>query len=120
MTADEFNAMQAGMKPSKYRNVKTVVDGITFDSKAEAKRYGELRLMLDAGEIEDLTMQPRYQLDVNGVKVCSYVGDFLYRDVARDRWILEDVKGVKTPAYRLKRKLMIAVHGIEVVEVSRQ
>ena len=122
MTADEFNAMQAARKPGKYRNVKTVVDGITFDSKAEAKRYGELRLRQAAGDIAGLTLQPRFELRVNGLKICTYVADFLYYEVSPSGKVIdptiEDVKGMRTREYVIKRKLMKAVHGIDVVEVA--
>jgi hypothetical protein len=55
---------------------------------------------------------------VNGVTVCTYVGDFRYRDAHTDRLVVEDVKGIATPVYRLKRKLMQAVWGIEIQEVT--
>lgn len=101
----------------KYRNVKTVVDGITFDSKREAKRYGELMLLLRAGLIRDLTLQKRYSLLVNGELICAYVADFDYYDAKAGRWVTEDAKGVRTPEYLIKKKLMKAVHGITIREV---
>jgi hypothetical protein len=117
MSAEEYNALAAAKKQRKYRNVRTVVDGIAFDSKAEAKRYAELRLMLDAGTIYGLRLQPRYPLTVNGVKVGTYVADFAYVDAAGDD-VVEDVKGVRTPVFKLKAKLMKAVHGITVEEIG--
>jgi hypothetical protein len=117
MSAEEYNALAAAKKQRKYRNVRTVVDGIAFDSKAEAKRYAELRLMLDAGTIYGLRLQPRYPLTVNGVKVGTYVADFAYVDAAGDD-VVEDVKGVRTPVFKLKAKLMKAVHGITVEEIA--
>ena len=104
------------LKANKYRAVKTKVDGLTFDSKAEAKRYGELLLLRSAGEIFALAVHPKYELTVNGVKVGTYVADFAY--MASDRLIVEDVKGVKTAVYRLKKKLMKAIHNIEITEVG--
>lgn len=104
-------------KRSKYRAVKTVVDGITFDSKKEAARYGDLKLLEKEGKIRDLRLQPPYQLVVNGVKIGRYQGDFLYLDCATGREVLEDVKGMKTAIYRLKKKLVLALHGVEIVEV---
>jgi hypothetical protein len=103
----------------KYRNVPTVVDGIRFASKKEAKRYGELKLMEKGGEIYDLEGQPVYPLFVSGHKVGKYVGDFRYTrriDGEVDE-IIEDVKGVKTPVYRLKKKLVKAIYGIDITEV---
>ena len=107
---------------NKYHNIKTEIDGITFASKAEARRYQELKLMERAGVIGELELQPSFALVVNGTKICRYVADFKYLDKekstnAEDCRVVEDVKGVKTPAYRLKKKLMKAIHGIEVQEI---
>jgi hypothetical protein len=101
---------------SKYGNVQTVVDAMTFDSKAEARRYGELKLLEQAGVIRDLVCQPKYPIVVNGKKICDYIGDFSYLD--GKGLVLEDVKGMKTPAYRLKKKLVLACYGIEITEVK--
>lgn len=106
------------MKPSKYRAVRTQVDGITFASKAEAARYQELRLLVRAGEICDLELQPSYPLVFNATKIGRYVGDFRYV-TSHGATVVEDVKGVKTPVYRLKKKLMLAIHGVQISEVSR-
>jgi len=65
---------------SKYKNRKTVVDNIEFDSEREAARYGELKLLLLAGEITDLELQVPYEIEVNGVPVCTYIADFRYSD----------------------------------------
>jgi len=106
------------MSYSKYGNRRTEIDGIVFASKAEAWRYAELRLRLAAGEIANLRLQPRYPLVVNGVRVCTYVADFAYTDVLQGGGeVCEDVKGVATAAYRIKRALMLAVHGIVIKEV---
>lgn len=99
----------------KYGNRKTVVDGITFDSAKEAKRYGELKVLQRAGEITSLELQPRFPIVINGVKVCTYVADFGYVDQIGSP-VVEDVKGMKTREYILKRKLMKAVYGIEILE----
>ena len=102
---------------SKYGNVKTVVDGHTFDSKREARRYGELLLLLKAREIFDLTLQPAFPCEVNGKFVCSYLADFMYRKRGGMIYTVEDVKGVRTALYRLKKKLVFACHRIEIQEV---
>jgi hypothetical protein len=102
---------------TKYGAIRTEVDGITFASKAEARRYAELRLLLDAGAIYDLTLQPRFDLSVNGVKIGTYVADFRYVDGETHEILVEDVKGVRTPVYRLKAKLVKALYGITVQEV---
>lgn len=104
-------------RPHKYGARRTEVDGIKFDSKAEAERYGVLKIFEQAGAISDLKIHPRYPIEVNGERVCIYVADFAYRDVCRGTTVVEDVKGTRTAAFILKKKLMWAVHGIEVREV---
>lgn len=92
---------------SKYSAIKTIADGIEFASKKEAKRYLDLKVLLRAGQISDLELQPKFPLVVSGKKVCTYVADFAYTE--NRKRIVEDVKGVKTPVYRLKRKLLLAL-----------
>lgn len=101
----------------KYGNRKTVADGITFASAKEARRYGELKLLERAGQISELTLQPRFPLTVGGLKVCTYVADFQYRDMLLDEIVVEDVKGHKTREYIIKSKLFRALKGFPVVEV---
>lgn len=103
-------------KPSKYRNRKTKVDGITFASAREARRYGQLKLMERAGEITDLVLQPKFPLDVNGKPVCRYVADFGYRTRTGAR-IVEDAKGFRTKEYAIKAMLFAAIHGFPITEV---
>jgi hypothetical protein len=103
--------------PSKMRNVRTQVDGITFDSLDEAARYGELKIEERVGLITNLRVHKPFRLVVNGVHVCDYESDFTYR---RDGMlVVEDVKspGTITYAYRIKKKLMLAIHGIAIQEV---
>jgi hypothetical protein len=92
----------------KYGNVKTEVDGHIFSSKGEANRYRELKLLMSAGTIQNLTLQPRYQIIVNDVRVGSYVGDFFYFE--GNKKVCEDFKGYKTPVYKLKIKLVRALY----------
>jgi hypothetical protein len=103
---------------SKFRNVRTEIDGITFSSKAEARRYQELKLLEKAKAIHSLELQPRYKLIVNGELVAVYVGDFHYWSNETDLPVVEDVKGFITPEFRLKKKLMKACHGIEIQEIG--
>lgn len=109
---------------SKYNAVRTVVDGHSFASKAEAKRYSELCILQKSGEITDLKLQPRYPLvftprkGAEPVNVGTYVGDFWYR-MRNGAGTTEDVKGVLTPVYRLKKKMVEAIYGITIVEVRR-
>jgi len=101
---------------NKYGAKKTVVDGITFDSQAEATRYGVLKVIQSAGLIADLRLQVPYQITVNGKKVCRYVADFVYIENGKE--VVEDVKGMKTPVYNLKKKLMEAVFGVVILETG--
>ena len=101
--------------PSKWRNVRTTVDGIQFASQREARRYAELKIELRAGEITDLKLQKRFALRVNGIHVCDYVADFVYH--RKGIRVVEDAKGKATDVYRIKRALMRAIHGVEIVEV---
>lgn len=105
----------------KYGNVKVESDdGEKFDSKKEARRYVELRLMERAGEIRNLRRQVKYPFVLNTVKVATYIADYVYED----RWgneIVEDVKGMKKGAayqtFKIKQRLMLALYNIEVKEV---
>lgn len=109
----------AAAKRPKYRNVVTVTDGITFASKKEAKRYGELKLLERAGKIAGLKIHPAFPLDVKGTPICRYVADFEYVAPGGVRTV-EDVKSPitrKHPVYRLKAKLFAAVMGFEITEV---
>lgn len=106
---------------TKYGAIPTTVDGYRFASRAEARRYAELRLMALTGEIAGLELHPRFQLVVNGQSVGAYVADFAFTDAATGRRVVEDVKGgraTRTAVYRLKRRLMLACHGIEITEVG--
>jgi hypothetical protein len=107
------------MKPPKYRNKPTTVDGIRFASMKEARRWDELKLLERAGEIADLKRQQPFALKVNGRLICTYVADAVFRDVKTGETVIEDVKSPitrKNPTYRIKAKLMAALHG-EVREV---
>jgi hypothetical protein len=109
--------MEAGMMPyAKYNNKRTEIDGITFDSKREARRYQELKMLQLTGDIQDLILQPSFDLIVQGGRVIGkYYADFKYRQ--GNRVIVEDVKGVRTDVYRLKKRIVEAVHNIKITEV---
>lgn len=123
---------------AKYNNKKTVIDGITFDSKKEARRYSELRLLERAGKISNLRRQVKYVLipaqyetveryGKNGQKLtngkkcvereCAYIADFVYIDNASGQKVVEDTKGMRTKDYIIKRKLMLYKWHIKIVEV---
>tara|TARA_R100001460_G_scaffold62506_1_gene102690 strand:- start:42 stop:365 length:324 start_codon:yes stop_codon:yes gene_type:complete len=94
------------MRKNKYGSIKTVVDGITFHSKKEAERYKILALLESQGKIDNLRLQPRIPLMVNGVKIGHYVGDFEYS--YSDKKVLEDVKSkaTRTAVYKIKKKIL--------------
>ena len=103
------------MPYSKYGNKKTEIDGYLFDSKKEAKRYAELKLLDRGGEIRKLVLQPKFLLQKgfedfmgNKHKPIFYIADFCYEDKQK-KWVMvvEDVKGMKTDVYRLKKKLLL-------------
>lgn len=101
---------------SKYKAKKTIVDNITFDSKKEAARYCELKLLERAKAISNLQLQVSYILIPKSKygRAIKYVADFVYEE--NNQVIVEDVKGVKTPVYRLKKRLMAEQYGIEIKE----
>lgn len=105
---------------TKYRNKPTLVDGILFDSIAEAKRYNELKLLELAGQIRDLKLQPKFIFEYAGIRIGSYKADFQYLLPHSPVRVIEDVKSPssKTQMYRLRKRMMLAFHGIEVREVS--
>lgn len=100
-------------KRSKFNAKITELDGIKFASKAEAKRWGELKLLERSKQITDLRRQVRIPLYVNGRLITTYVADFVYRE--RGREIVEDSKGFITPEFRIKAKLYEAVFGSEIL-----
>jgi len=99
---------------SKYRNNKVTVDGIKFDSQKEAGRWLQLKLL----KVTDLQRQVKFPIVINDQKICKYVADFTY--YKNGKLIVEDVKSEftkKLPVYRLKKKLLKAVLGIEITEI---
>ncbi len=100
---------------NKYNAIKVKEDGITFDSKAEHRRYCELKLLLKAGEICSLKVHPRYRLEVGDNLIGVYEADFEYHELKAGkpqyrREVVEDVKGVRTREYILKRNLFKALN----------
>lgn len=110
---------------SKYGNRKVNVGGETFDSQHEHQQWVILKLMERAGKIKDLRRQVKFvlipaQRDASGKlleKECSYYADFVYHDFALGKEVVADAKGAKTDVYKIKKKLMLYVHGISIVEV---
>lgn len=101
---------------NKYHAKRTTIDGITFASKAEARRYVELKALQSVSGIYDLELQTPFILHVKGIKLGTYRADFVYFDSTGKR-IVEDVKGFKTPLYNWKKKHVAAEYGIEIQEV---
>ena len=123
-----------GRQPAKYRNEKVrTKDGETYDSRKEFRRAKELELLERAGEIRNLRRQVKYilipaqrgpeEIGPRGgrrpgpllERECSYIADFVYEE--NGETVVEDVKGIRTADYKIKRKLMLWVHGIRIREV---
>jgi hypothetical protein len=109
---------------SKYGAVATTIYGIRFHSQKEARRYGELKLLEKAGEIRELELQPVFPISVpqrgrHGVTVdvAKYIADFRYRSGPKGLLVIEDVKGMRTALYRLKKRLVECQYGITITEV---
>jgi hypothetical protein len=105
------------VKQPKYRNKKTVIDGISFDSSKEGRRYQELLLLERTGVIQNLRRQVRFPLSVNGQLICTYIADAVYTENGHE--VVEDTKSPvtrKLPVYRIKYKLLRAIHGIAIRE----
>ena len=108
---------------NKYGARKTEIDGIVFDSKKEAERWCELRLMEKAGLIKELHRQVRIELipKTDKYRAITYVADFQYRDVKTGLVQFEDVKGCREGAayemFKLKKKLMYWRYGKDVIEI---
>lgn len=117
---------------SKYHNAKYKYNGIIFDSKAEMRRYLELLPLLRTGIISDLQRQVKFELVPSQKlpeprkrlgrmerteRAVNYIADFVYRK--GEKLIVEDVKGVATKDYIIKRKLMLWVHGIQIKEIKK-
>jgi hypothetical protein len=94
---------------NKYHAVKTQIDGYTFDSKAEGERYLELKSWSQQGKISAIEVHPRFLLQEggNGMRPIYYVADFKYLD-ENSNPVIEDVKGVETAVFKLKKKLFQA------------
>jgi len=108
MTAAEYRelAKKPKKRAHKFNAQKTVVDGVTFASKAEATRYSSLKNLERARVIRSLGLQPRFPLHVGGESIGEFVADFVYFESGR--LIVEDCKGHMTPTFRWKRKHFLA------------
>lgn len=100
---------------SKYRAKQCLVDGIRFASQAEGRRFAALKIELLAGEIEGLELQPRFPFEIDGERMFVYIADFAY--LRKGKEVVEDVKGVKTPVYKLKKKIIEKTYKIKIKEI---
>lgn len=104
-------------RPNKYNNHKTIVDGIKFDSIREAERYQELKLLEEAGEISHLELQPvvvlqdKFIYQGKTIRAITYRGYFAYFDRRVNRGVIEDVKGVETDVFKIKKKMFQKKYG---------
>ena len=116
-----------GEPKNKFNAVKVVIDGIEFDSTTEGDRYRELKVLVRAGLIKDLETQPVFILvksvkfsgDKKATPAMRYTADFRYYDIKKGKVIVEDVKSkatAKLTDYRMRRHMMLAFHGIEILE----
>lgn len=115
-------ALPAPKKRSKYGNKKTIAGGKVFDSGHEARRWTELELLQRDGQIRNLQRQVPYDMIVNGEHICTYIADAVYEQRQGEEWarVVEDSKSKPTrkkPDYRLKVKLLAALHSIHVQEI---
>lgn len=132
LTEQQLKTRQKGTtkepKKPKYRNKKVTYDGIKFDSQRECERYKQLILMRKQDLIRNLVVQPRFDLiesvkfakDNRAKPAIQYIADFSYYDVKAGRNVVEDVKSkitAKNPVYRMKKHMMLKIHGLEITEI---
>lgn len=126
MSASDYRDYVAGAttkgvrhgKPNKMGAIKVYTeDEGVFDSKEEYRRFLALKMLLAGGIISDLRRQVKYSLDAGGIHISDYVADFVY--VSEGQTIVEDSKGFKTATYIQKRRLMLEIHGIAILETGR-
>ena len=114
LSAAEYRNLSAIPK-NKYNAKRTTLDGITFASKAEANYYAGLKLREKAGEVAGVELQRRFALlGPDGALISVYVADFCFWDHVADRFRCIDVKGIETPAFKMKRKMMKSFLQIDV------
>lgn len=101
----------------------TYVDGIKFDSKAEARRYSELKMLERAGVIKDIKLHPKFPMIINNIKIGRgwWTGDFRYMQQQDGVWfdVIEDVKSIDTRESKIRRDVCAAINGIKITVVER-
>lgn len=116
MTSQEFIKFEPKPRRSKFGNLKVEIDGIKFDSKKEANYYSKLVLLQKSGEVLKFELQPKFEININGIKCGFYKADFKVIWKSGSVKII-DVKGMKTPVYSLKKRIIEALYGIKIIEV---
>ena len=114
MKIEEYHKYLRKGKPNKYGNKRTDYNGVMYDSKAEASRAQELDMLVAAKVISFLVRQPRLPYIVNGKKLFTYVADFGYFDNQKEIVVFEDVKGVETAVFKLKKKCIEEMYKITI------
>ena len=107
------------IKKNKFNAKSIVIDGHKFPSLKEAQRYKELKLLVKAGKIKNLELQPEFEIIPKqkyrgkNLREAKYTADFKYYDVDSNEWVIEEVKGMPTVDYVLRKKLFILKYGNE-------
>ena len=118
--ADHLRRAPRPVNPrAKFKNIRTEKNGQKFDSKWEAERFEQLKLMEAAGEICDLRSQVSFPLMVGDALIGAYVADAVYV-MSDGRKVVEDAKGCKTPLYRWKSRHFKAQYGFAITEVHKK
>lgn len=124
---EEYKNYKEKEKKNKYSNKKVIVDGEEFDSQLEADRWKELNLLQKANQIEDLrrqvrfNLQPRYKKKGKTIQEINYFADFVYYDLKKKHYVVEDTKGYRTEVYRLKKKIFEYKYPeLEIREIGKE
>jgi hypothetical protein len=122
LTEEQYADLQRRSRPvnprAKFKNIRTERDGQKFDSKWEAERFAQLKLLEAAGEIRELRPQVSFPLMVGDALIGAYVADAVYL-TSEGRKVVEDAKGCKTPLYRWKARHFRAQYGFAITEVRK-
>lgn len=121
LNAFRFNKQKGKARYQPVEKDRRTMDGVVFASAKEMKRYGELKMLLRVGEISELALQPRFEIDANGEHYCTYTADFAYRE-KDGTYVVEEVKSTgtaKDAAYRLRKKAAEIAFGMQVREIIK-
>lgn len=111
------------VKENKYKNKKVIYNGIKFDSIKEKNRYMQLLYLEKAGLIKDIKLQyefelqPAFTLNKKKIRKITYIADFYYYDNNLNDYVVEDVKGIRTDVYKLKKKMFEYKYQKEIIEI---